>query len=206
MHDFDKFSSLRPLFGVKTSSSRPAPCGQYRYRRDLQKHRNLLSPRRRHHGDWVYPHQQSIRINRSNWSYTCLRSRKSMDARSSIRAAILPSRRTSSSPPVRAAVELRDGDKARFGGKGVRKAVSHVNGEIRTALLKQDASDQKRIDQIMIDLDGTSTKGRLGANAILAVSLANTRTTTQETHKPQKHKHNNNKPKQKPEPKMNVIN
>jgi enolase len=70
------------------------------------------------------------------------------------------------------AVELRDGDKARYLGKGTQKAVSHVNGEIANALKGHDASNQARIDRIMIDLDGTSNKGRLGANAILAVSMA----------------------------------
>jgi enolase len=70
------------------------------------------------------------------------------------------------------AVELRDGDKSRYVGKGTLKAVSHVNGEIATALHGKDATQQAEIDRIMIDLDGTSTKGRLGANAILAVSMA----------------------------------
>src|SRR3569832_1084702 len=107
---------------------------------------------------------------------------------------------------TREAVELRDGDKARFGGKGVRKAVSHVNGEIRTALLKQDASDQKRIDQIMIDLDGTSTKGRLGAYAILAVSLANARAAAHEARLPLYRYLGGNGPFQMPVPMMNVIN
>lgn len=69
------------------------------------------------------------------------------------------------------AIELRDGGTA-YGGKGVLKAVGHVNGEIRDALLDKDAEDQKALDQIMIDLDGTTNKGRFGANAILAVSLA----------------------------------
>ncbi len=70
------------------------------------------------------------------------------------------------------AIELRDGDPARYGGKGVLNAVEHVNGEIREALVGFDATDQELIDQVMIDLDGTPKKGRLGANAILAVSLA----------------------------------
>jgi enolase len=69
------------------------------------------------------------------------------------------------------AIELRDGDKA-YGGKGVLKAVAHVNGELRNALLGLDAYEQHTIDRTMIDLDGTGNKGRLGANAILAVSLA----------------------------------
>src|SRR5262249_55222368 len=70
------------------------------------------------------------------------------------------------------AVELRDGDKRRYGGKGVQKAVSAVNGEIFDALSGLDAEEQLKIDRIMIDLDGTPNKGRLGANAILGVSLA----------------------------------
>ena len=73
---------------------------------------------------------------------------------------------------TREAVELRDGDARRFHGKGVRTACGHVNGEIRQALLGQDAREQIAIDRMLIALDGTPTKGRLGANAILAVSLA----------------------------------
>jgi broad specificity phosphatase PhoE len=69
-------------------------------------------------------------------------------------------------------VELRDGDKSRYLGKGTVKAVSHVNGEIAGALQGKDASQQAEIDRIMIELDGTANKGRLGANAILAVSMA----------------------------------
>jgi enolase len=69
------------------------------------------------------------------------------------------------------AVELRDGG-ARFAGKGVERAVDHVNGEIREALLGFDAVDQREVDRQMLDLDGTDNKGRLGANAILGVSLA----------------------------------
>src|SRR5215472_11917662 len=70
------------------------------------------------------------------------------------------------------AVELRDGDKKRYLGKGVRNAVEAVNGEIFDALSGMDAEAQVRIDEIMIGLDGTPNKGRLGANAILGVSLA----------------------------------
>ena len=70
------------------------------------------------------------------------------------------------------AVELRDGDKARYLGKGTLKAVGHVNGEIAAALHGKDATQQAEIDRIMIDLDGTNNKGRLGANAMLAVSMA----------------------------------
>ncbi len=70
------------------------------------------------------------------------------------------------------AVELRDGDKDLWGGKGVGKAVDNVNGEIFDALSGMDAEDQRRIDEALIALDGTENKGRLGANAILGVSLA----------------------------------
>ena len=73
----------------------------------------------------------------------------------------------------REALELRDGDKNRYFGKGVMTAVGNVNTEIRDALIGMDAQDQKAIDNKMIELDGTDTKERLGANAILAVSLAN---------------------------------
>jgi enolase len=71
------------------------------------------------------------------------------------------------------AIELRDGDKKRFGGKGVSQAVKNVTAKILPALRGVDALDQLTVDRIMLDLDGTETKSRLGANAILAVSLAN---------------------------------
>jgi enolase len=70
------------------------------------------------------------------------------------------------------AVEKRDGDKGRYGGKGVRQAVDAVNGEIFDALSGMSAEDQRRLDRVLIELDGTPNKGRLGANAILGVSLA----------------------------------
>jgi enolase len=73
---------------------------------------------------------------------------------------------------IHEACELRDEDGKRYNGKGVLQAVGHVNGEIAAALKGKDASSQKEADRIMIDLDGTENKGRLGANAILAVSLA----------------------------------
>lgn len=72
----------------------------------------------------------------------------------------------------REAVELRDGDMARYLGKGVLRAVAAVNGELRDAIVGMDVTEQKIIDQKMIDLDGTETKSRLGANALLAVSMA----------------------------------
>jgi enolase len=73
----------------------------------------------------------------------------------------------------REAVELRDGDASRYGGKGVSQAVGNVNTVIRDAVLGKDATDQAGIDRLMIELDGTDNKGRLGANALLAISLAN---------------------------------
>jgi enolase len=83
--------------------------------------------------------------------------------------AIVPS---GASTGAHEAVELRDGDKARYGGKGVLKAVANVEGEIFDALSGMDPTEQLRIDETMIELDGTPNKARLGANAILAVSLA----------------------------------
>ena len=70
------------------------------------------------------------------------------------------------------AVELRDGDEGAFLGKGVTKAVANVNGELASALAGVDAADQPALDKLLIDLDGTPTKSRLGANAILGCSLA----------------------------------
>jgi enolase len=75
------------------------------------------------------------------------------------------------------AIEMRDGDKGRYGGKGVLKAIEHVNQDIAKELLGLDASDQSVVDQAMLDLDGTVNKSRLGANAILGVSLAVARAT-----------------------------
>ena len=70
------------------------------------------------------------------------------------------------------ALELRDGDKEHYNGKGVLKAVWNVNNKIADVLIGNDAADQRAIDQLMLDLDGTENKSKLGANAILAVSLA----------------------------------
>ena len=90
-------------------------------------------------------------------------------AEGSIGRAAIPS---GASTGVHEAVELRDGDKERFGGKGVRKAVRNVTEEIGPAVLGLDAADQAGLDSVLIDLDGSPNKGRLGANAILGVSLA----------------------------------
>lgn len=72
----------------------------------------------------------------------------------------------------REALELRDGDANRYPGKGVKKAVANANSQIRTALMDQDVTQQSEIDKILIELDGTENKGNMGANAMLAVSLA----------------------------------
>lgn len=82
------------------------------------------------------------------------------------------------------ALELRDGDKARYSGKGVLKAVANVNDKIAPALIGMDVTDQKAIDQAMLDLDGTENKDSLGANAILAVSMAATKAGALATHIP----------------------
>lgn len=84
-------------------------------------------------------------------------------------SAMVPS---GASTGEREAIELRDGDQSRYGGKGVLKAISHVNGELRDALVGMDATDQLAIDNAMIELDGTPNKARLGANATLGISLA----------------------------------
>ena len=110
----------------------------------------------------------------------------------------------------REALELRDGDKARYLGKGVLKAVANINGPIREALLGKDPVAQADLDQIMIDLDGTENKESLGANAILAVSLANAKAAAQSQGIPlYEHISNlNGTPRQysMPVPMMNIIN
>jgi len=82
---------------------------------------------------------------------------------------------------VHEALELRDGEKSRYGGKGVLKAVKHVNKEIKGALIGMDGLDQSAVDQAMLTLDGTSNKSKLGANAILGVSLAVARAAAEST-------------------------
>ena len=80
---------------------------------------------------------------------------------------------------TREALELRDGDKSRYLGKGVLKAVGYINNEIADALKGQSALDQSAVDKVMLDLDGTENKEKLGANAILAVSLATAKAAAQ---------------------------
>ena len=107
---------------------------------------------------------------------------------------------------VREAIELRDGDKKRYGGKGVLKAVMNVNGEIADAILGLEASDQEFIDKTMIKLDGTDNKSRLGANAILAVSMAVARAAAEESGLPLYRYFGGMGAVQLPVPMMNVIN
>jgi enolase len=105
----------------------------------------------------------------------------------------------------REALELRDGDKGRYSGKGVLQAVSNIGGELKEALLGMDASDQTALDRKMIELDGTDNKGRLGANAMLAVSLAAAHAAAQEKAMPL-YRYLSTGPYRMPVPMMNIIN
>jgi enolase len=107
---------------------------------------------------------------------------------------------------TREAVELRDGDKQRYLGKGVRKAVENVNTVLRDALVGMDASEQRAIDQRMIELDGSDNKGRLGANALLAVSLATAHAAAAERRLSLFRYLNASGPYVLPVPMMNIIN
>jgi enolase len=106
----------------------------------------------------------------------------------------------------REAIELRDGDKSRYMGKGVLKAVEHVNTEIAEAILGLDADEQNLIDQTLIDLDGTDNKARLGANAILAVSMAAARAAAEDVGLPLYRYLGGAGPMQLPVPMMNIVN
>ncbi|WP_266171635.1 phosphopyruvate hydratase [Dyella subtropica] len=107
---------------------------------------------------------------------------------------------------AREAVELRDGDKSRYLGKGVKNAVANVNGEIAGALKGFDAADQKGLDSKLIALDGTSNKGRLGANALLGVSMAAAHAVAASRSEPLWKYLSNGKPGALPVPMMNIIN
>jgi len=107
---------------------------------------------------------------------------------------------------TREAVELRDGDKSRYFGKGVLKAVANVNGELKSALLGRDPKDQAGLDRIMIDLDGTENKARLGANALLAISLANAHAAALDSKQPLFRLLGGPGSKTLPVPMMNIIN
>ncbi len=104
------------------------------------------------------------------------------------------------------AVELRDGDDGRYLGKGVEKAVAAVNGEIFDAISGMDAGDQSRIDRLLIDLDGTPNKARLGANAILGVSLAMAKAAAQVSGLPLYRYVGGTQAHRMPVPMMNIIN
>ena len=106
----------------------------------------------------------------------------------------------------REAIELRDGDQSRYLGKGVLKAVEHINTEISEAVLGLDASEQSFLDKTLIDLDGTDNKGRLGANAMLAVSMAVARAAAEESGLPLYRYFGGMNACQLPVPMMNVIN
>ena len=106
----------------------------------------------------------------------------------------------------REAVELRDGDSQRFGGKGVTQAVNNINTVIREAVSGQDAAAQADIDRVMIELDGSENKGRLGANALLAVSLANAHAVAREQGVGLYQLLGNGTSYQMPVPMMNIIN
>jgi enolase len=106
----------------------------------------------------------------------------------------------------REAVELRDGDAARYGGKGVRNAVEAVRGEIRKAITGMKADDQSAVDRRMIELDGTANKGRLGANAILAVSLATAKAAARQSGLPLYRFLGGDRQMMLPVPMMNIIN
>jgi enolase len=106
----------------------------------------------------------------------------------------------------REAIELRDGDKSRYLGKGVLKAVEHINTEISEAVLGLDASEQAFLDRTLIDLDGTDNKSRLGANATLAVSMAVARAAAEEAGLPLYRYFGGSGAMQMPVPMMNVIN
>ena len=118
-------------------------------------------------------------------------------------SAMVPS---GASTGQREALELRDGDKSRYLGKGVLKAVEFVNTEINETLIGFGIEDLGKIDQAMIDLDGTETKSRLGANAILAVSLASAHANANRQHKPLYDSLDQGDNYQLPVPMMNIIN
>ncbi|MDV7141542.1 phosphopyruvate hydratase [Tropicimonas sp. TH_r6] len=107
---------------------------------------------------------------------------------------------------VHEAVEKRDGDKSKFGGKGVSQAVAAVNGEIAEALVGFDGTDQVGLDTAMIELDGTENKGRLGANAILGVSLATAKAAADYTAQPLYRYVGGTAARVLPVPMMNIIN
>src|SRR5262245_7496648 len=150
------------------------------------------------------------------YSIASLRAREVLDSRGNptvevdvllgggaVGTAIVPS---GASTGTHEAVELRDGG-PRYRGKGVRRAVTNVVEAIAPAVQGRDARDQRGLDQAMIDLDGTPNKGRLGANALLGVSLAAARAAAQQTRRPlYAHVAGATPPRVLPVPLMNVVN
>src|SRR5579864_7804236 len=106
----------------------------------------------------------------------------------------------------REAIELRDGETGRYGGKGVLKAVEHINTEISEAIMGLDASEQAFLDKTLLELDGTDNKSRLGANAMLAVSMAVAKAAAEEAGLPLYRYFGGSGAMQMPVPMMNVIN
>ncbi len=124
-------------------------------------------------------------------------------ASGTVGSAMVPS---GASTGIREAIELRDGDQSRYLGKGVLKAVENVQTEIRAAVVGMDAMDQQAIDRKMLDLDGTPNKGRLGANATLAVSLAAAHAAAKDGNVPLYNYLNKSGEYLMPVPMMNIIN
>jgi enolase len=118
-------------------------------------------------------------------------------------AAMVPS---GASTGIREALELRDGDKNRYLGKGVLKAIANIHERITPALTGMEVSEQAELDQAMIDLDGTENKGELGANSILAVSMASAHAAANEKNLPLYQYLGGDGPYDMPVPMMNIIN
>lgn len=106
----------------------------------------------------------------------------------------------------REAIELRDGEAGRYGGKGVLKAVEHINTEISEAIMGLDASEQAFLDKTLLELDGTDNKSRLGANAMLAVSMAVAKAAAEEAGLPLYRYFGGSGAMQLPVPMMNIVN
>jgi enolase len=106
----------------------------------------------------------------------------------------------------REAIELRDGETGRYGGKGVLKAVEHINTEISEAIMGLDASEQAFLDKTLLELDGTDNKSRLGANAMLAVSMAVAKAAAEEAGLPLYRYFGGSGAMQLPVPMMNIVN
>ncbi len=153
-----------------------------------------MKSRMEHRANVQFLHSQNHGVNNMKSAIQHIHARQILDSRGfptvecqvtladgTVGSAAVPS---GASTGENEAVELRDGDKKYYRGKGVTKAVDHVNTKIATALKGLNALDQSTIDRLMIDLDGTHNKAALGANAMLAVSLANAQASAAHTHQP----------------------